>query len=478
MDIIGFIPSSASASGKAAGRQAIGSEQGASQDFNTLLAKRQTQSDATGVSPAKAESTSQQTPMARVKEALSTLSPQQQDALSALQQDPAALERLTSSQQDALASLLEGGALGAERDEALGEQAASDLKAALSALGSLPLDASASLAMAPEAPGEWSSEVASTLPGDASRALEPSETPDAPLALSMIAERMNLIDQAGGSTGVAGQGDKAALAGNALAAGDARRGPPPLHAEWLNHTAAIQAKPDASGLGRQGVSGTAFTDAAASALLAEAGDARNATFSMSSASADTPAFSAGSASPLQGASALSASGLSASGLSTSALSASAQAGGGALTAPVASQQWQQQLGQQLLGMTQRGEQQMELKLHPADLGPLSVSLKVAEHGAQAQFLSAHPQVRSALEQAIPQLREALAQQGITLGDTSVGHQASGQSQDQSQEQSLAGRQPPSPNGIGDDGGLEAQSMVSPQGPLTATPLDGRVDLYA
>lgn len=77
--------------------------------------------------------------------------------------------------------------------------------------------------------------------------------------------------------------------------------------------------------------------------------------------------------------------------------------------------WGQELGLQLAQWQQRGEHRVELHLHPAELGPLSVSLKVDDQGAQAQFFSAHGQVRQALEQALPQLREALAQQGINLG---------------------------------------------------------------
>ncbi|WP_394543914.1 flagellar hook-length control protein FliK [Azorhizophilus paspali] len=91
-----------------------------------------------------------------------------------------------------------------------------------------------------------------------------------------------------------------------------------------------------------------------------------------------------------------------------------------LTTPLASSEWQRDLGQHLFGLQQRGEREIELHLHPAELGPLSISLKIGESGAQAQFLSAHPQVRAAVEQAIPQLREALAEQGIALGETSVG----------------------------------------------------------
>lgn len=92
-----------------------------------------------------------------------------------------------------------------------------------------------------------------------------------------------------------------------------------------------------------------------------------------------------------------------------------------LSAPLATQAWEQQLGQQLVSLGQRGGQ-VELHLNPAELGPLSVSLKLGDQGAQAQFLSAHAPVRQAVEQALPQLREALAEQGIQLGEASVGEQ--------------------------------------------------------
>ncbi|MDR5906050.1 flagellar hook-length control protein FliK [Franzmannia qiaohouensis] len=144
----------------------------------------------------------------------------------------------------------------------------------------------------------------------------------------------------------------------------------------------------------------------------------------------------------------------------------------ALSAPVASQQWQQQLGQQLVNLSQRGDQRVELRLNPAELGPLSVSLKLGENGAQAQFLSAHAQVRVALEQAIPQLREALEEQGISLSEATVGEHAGG-------EMAFAngggsGQQGGSASG-GEDNLLDDTTEALPGRPLE---LDGRVDLYA
>ncbi|WP_355660199.1 flagellar hook-length control protein FliK [Halomonas salifodinae] len=166
-------------------------------------------------------------------------------------------------------------------------------------------------------------------------------------------------------------------------------------------------------------------------------------------------------------------------LATGALATGAPAmpasGQASLTAPLASQAWEQQLGQQLVSLGQRGGQ-IELHLNPAELGPLSVSLKLGDQGAQAQFLSAHAPVRLAVEQALPQLREALAEQGIQLGEASVGEQRGDQ----------AGGFLANGNGTGQAGGeaqgddegpamapLEARQQAS-----LAASLRGGVDLFA
>lgn len=147
-----------------------------------------------------------------------------------------------------------------------------------------------------------------------------------------------------------------------------------------------------------------------------------------------------------------------------------------LSAPVHSPAWSGQLGQQMVQFARLGgEQQVEMRLNPAELGPLSITLKMTEQGAQAQFLAAHAQVRQVLEQAIPQLREALAEQGITLGETSVGEQR------RQDAQAFA-------NGNGGQGQTGADSNTSDDVLVTdedatnvsavTLPLDGRVNLYA
>ena len=113
-----------------------------------------------------------------------------------------------------------------------------------------------------------------------------------------------------------------------------------------------------------------------------------------------------------------------------------------LTAAIGSTDWAADLGQQMVDMVTRGDQQVDLRLHPAELGPLSISLNLNDGTTQAQFQVAHASVRAAVEQALPQLREALATQGIALGQASVSDQSSrqasgGQSQRDPQPQSAS-----------------------------------------
>ncbi|SNY98048.1 flagellar hook-length control protein FliK [Halomonas sp. hl-4] len=157
---------------------------------------------------------------------------------------------------------------------------------------------------------------------------------------------------------------------------------------------------------------------------------------------------------------------------TSSLGSAANPTPAAVNTPVTSPAWPQQLGQQLVQFAQRGgDQLVQMQLHPAELGPLSISLKVGEQGAQAHFLSGHAQVRQVIEQAIPQLREALAEQGISLGETSVGEQ--NESSDQGVAQQQAG-----PNGQPNVDASEEGGDLASNTPSKPIALDGRVDLYA
>lgn len=144
--------------------------------------------------------------------------------------------------------------------------------------------------------------------------------------------------------------------------------------------------------------------------------------------------------------------------------------GPALTAQVATQEWNKGFGQQVVNMHLRGDQTMELNLHPQDLGPISITLKVSDASqAHAQFFSHNAQVRSAIEQALPQLKEAMAEQGISLGQTSVGDQRQQQSFRDTESQAVSSREISESLNLVD---------VSSEKPPSNQQVDGQISTYA
>ncbi len=82
--------------------------------------------------------------------------------------------------------------------------------------------------------------------------------------------------------------------------------------------------------------------------------------------------------------------------------------------------WSAALGQGVQWMLQGGIQQAVLHLHPEHLGPLEVHLNVGQDGqATALFVSSHPEVRAAIQAAVPQLQQSFAAAGLSLGQASV-----------------------------------------------------------
>ncbi|SMB38959.1 Flagellar hook-length control protein [Serratia proteamaculans] len=145
-----------------------------------------------------------------------------------------------------------------------------------------------------------------------------------------------------------------------------------------------------------------------------------------------------------------------------------------LNAQLGSPEWQQALNQQVLMFHRNGQQSAELRLHPQELGALQITLKLDDNQAQLHIASAHGQVRSAVEAAMPQLRHALAESGINLGHSSVG----GESMPQAQQQH--GEQQGRPNYRENHGGSEpaAEALITPQALQAMARSVSGVDIFA
>ena len=137
---------------------------------------------------------------------------------------------------------------------------------------------------------------------------------------------------------------------------------------------------------------------------------------------------------------------------------------------VGSAAWNQQLGQKVVWMAAGGAQSATLTLNPPDLGPLQVVLNVANDQATISFTSAQPEVRQALEAAMPKLREMMGEAGLNLGNASVSAGTSNQDQASAQQERL--RQ---------SGGVRPDSDSLMDLPMPATrgsALQGVVDTFA
>lgn len=100
--------------------------------------------------------------------------------------------------------------------------------------------------------------------------------------------------------------------------------------------------------------------------------------------------------------------------------------------------WGDDFSQKITWMATQRNQSAELHLNPPQLGPLDVVLKMNGDQASAVFTSPHAAVREAIEQAIPRLREMLADSGITLGNAMVSDHSAQQNQDNSARKSQDG----------------------------------------
>lgn len=94
---------------------------------------------------------------------------------------------------------------------------------------------------------------------------------------------------------------------------------------------------------------------------------------------------------------------------------------------VGSHGWNEAVADKVVWMANQQQGKAELVLNPPQMGRIEVSLTVNGDQANAVFVSSNPEVRQALESALPRLREVMADAGINLGQAQVGAQSSGNS---------------------------------------------------
>ncbi|SDK06784.1 flagellar hook-length control protein FliK [Ferrimonas sediminum] len=146
----------------------------------------------------------------------------------------------------------------------------------------------------------------------------------------------------------------------------------------------------------------------------------------------------------------------------------------ALRQPVAAERMAPELRERMMMMINSRTSQAEIRLDPPELGALQVKIQMNGDQAQVQMHAAQAQTRELVEQALPRLREMLAQQGITLADTHISHGGGGQTGNEAGNgQGQGGQQ-----GFG-EGMVEASDdTLATVQQMTGRNADGGIDYYA
>ena len=90
--------------------------------------------------------------------------------------------------------------------------------------------------------------------------------------------------------------------------------------------------------------------------------------------------------------------------------------------------WGEEVGSRVKWMVSSQVQSAELKMNPANLGPVEVKISVQNDQTTIHFSAQNGAVREALDAAMPRLREMLGDNGVNLADVDVSDQSFAQQQ--------------------------------------------------
>ncbi|MDR3442275.1 MAG: flagellar hook-length control protein FliK [Legionella sp.] len=84
-------------------------------------------------------------------------------------------------------------------------------------------------------------------------------------------------------------------------------------------------------------------------------------------------------------------------------------------------EWSQHFSEQVVWLGQQGQgiNRAVIKLHPEDLGPIEINIKVVNGSASISIASHSQQVRDVIDQSLPKLQEMMAEQGLSLSEVTV-----------------------------------------------------------
>lgn len=103
--------------------------------------------------------------------------------------------------------------------------------------------------------------------------------------------------------------------------------------------------------------------------------------------------------------------------------------------PITQAEWGEHFNDQIVWLGQQKINSALIKIHPEELGPIEVTVKVVKEEASVAINTHNSVVRDMLEQAVPRLKEMLADQGVNLTQVNI------ESNKQQQQQQSIPQQP-------------------------------------
>ena len=139
--------------------------------------------------------------------------------------------------------------------------------------------------------------------------------------------------------------------------------------------------------------------------------------------------------------------------------------------PLGQANWDQAVGERIQWMVGQKMQGAQVRLNPANLGPMEVRIQVQNDQASVQFTAQHAVVREALEAALPRLRDMFEASGVELVDVDVsGHSFT--------EQKAAGEEGDRDVWGGGTGDADMEPEMVLESEVASLEHTGRLDLFA
>ncbi|MBN4073895.1 MAG: hypothetical protein COC05_01295 [Gammaproteobacteria bacterium] len=131
-----------------------------------------------------------------------------------------------------------------------------------------------------------------------------------------------------------------------------------------------------------------------------------------------------------------------------------------VAAPLNSSQWSEELGQRVRWLIGQNINAAQVRLNPAELGPVDVRINVTGDQVSVAFTSQFGVVREAIEAALPKLREMLENQGLNLADADINHGDNAERKGEDRA-GTASNGELTRNGISEDAALQVNDVGNP-----------------